>query len=51
MGDSLGWRSNWLQRAETLRDEIDAAVREHGIVQGSHYAYEVDGCGKLNLNR
>ena len=45
MGGSLGWRSNWLQRAETIRDEIDAAVREHGIVQGSHYAYEVDGCG------
>ena len=45
MGNSLGWRSEWLQRAETLRDEIDAAVREHGIVKGSHYAYEVDGCG------
>lgn len=39
MGKSLNWRSEWLQRAEVLRDEIDTSVQKYGIVQDSHYAY------------
>lgn len=42
-------RDDFAQRCEALADEVDAAIRSHGIVQhpvcGEVYAYEVDGFG------
>jgi len=40
----------WASKAKKLMEEIDAGIKEHGIVEhkkyGRIYAYEVDGLGK-----
>ncbi len=53
MLDALGKKPELAQEARALADEVEEAVKRHGIVQhpkhGEIYAYEVDGFGNVLL--